>query len=97
MLRYTITMPARPPIGDLATREVTIRLNDVAEVRPLPPDAPSFQFDVDVSVSVNITLVDIDTSGNRSAPSSALAFVSKDEIPPPVPGQLAVGFVEQIS
>src|SRR5262245_23735810 len=66
VLRYTINMPPRPPIGDLATREVTIQLNGVPEVRPLPPDAPSFQFDTDVDVAVNITMVDIDTSGNRS-------------------------------
>jgi hypothetical protein len=96
VLRYTITMPPKPSIGDLATREVTIQLNGVPEVRPLQPDDASFQFDTDPGVSVNITLVDIDTSNNRSAPSQPLAFVAEDTVPPPAPGQLSVGTVEQI-
>ena len=96
MLRYTIDMPPKPPITDLASREVTITLNAVADVRTLAPDDASFQFDTDVGVAVSITLVDIDTSGNRSAPSPALSFTATDTVPPPVPGGLAVAQVEQI-
>jgi len=96
VLRYTIDMPPKPPIADLASREVTITLNAVTDVRTLAPDDTTFQFDTDVGVAVSITLVDIDTSGNRSAPSPALTFTATDTVPPPVPGGLSVGNVEQI-
>jgi len=96
VLRYTIDMPPKPPIADLASREVTIVLDGTSDVRTLMPDDASFQVDTDVGVQVSITLVDIDTSGNRSQPSVPLAFMAQDTVPPPVPGGLAVGKVEQI-
>src|SRR5262245_49258840 len=96
MLRYTITLPPAPAIADLAAREATIGLDTVNTVRLLEPVATTFQFDTEPGVAVDITLVDIDTSGNRSAPSPSLAFVASDTVPPPVPGQMAVGSVEQI-
>src|SRR5262245_48303923 len=96
VLRYTISMPAKPSIGDLANREVTISLNNVPTIRTLHPDDTSFQFDTDDGVNVSIVLVDIDTSGNRSAPSAPLAFTAEDTIPPPTPGALGVSNVEQI-
>ena len=96
MLRYTITMPSKPPIADLANREVTISLNGSPTVRLLAPDDASFQFDTDAGVNVSLVLVDIDTSGNRSDPSDPLAFVASDTVPPPQPGGLSVANVEQI-
>jgi hypothetical protein len=96
VLRYTINMPPKPAIADLATREVTIQLNANSSIQNLAPDDATFQFDTDVGVNVSLTLVDIDTSGNRSAPSDPLAFTASDTVPPPVPGQMSVGSVEQI-
>src|SRR5262245_45486504 len=96
MLRYTVQMPPAPAIGDLNVREVVVVLNSAQEVRPLPPTQASFQFDTEPGVSVSITLTDIDTAGNRSAPSAPLAFTATDTVPPPQPGGLSVGSVEQI-
>src|SRR5215831_11275069 len=96
VLRYTIKLPAKPAIADLATREVTIALDAKTDVWALLPDTADFVFDTDVGVLVSITLIDIDTSGNRSAPSPALTFTATDTVPPPVPGGLAVANVEQI-
>jgi hypothetical protein len=97
MLRYTVNMPPKPPIEDLATREVTITLDsNPPDVRSLQPDTATFQFDCERNVNVQIWLVDIDSSGNRSAQSPTLSFVATDTIPPPVPGQLSVATVEQV-
>src|SRR5262245_16698286 len=96
MLRYTIQMPPAPAIGDLNVREIVVSLNTAQEVRPLPPTQASFQFDTEPGVAVSIVLTDIDTAGNRSAPSAPLAFTATDSVPPPQPGGLSVGSVEQI-
>src|SRR5262245_19231700 len=96
VLRYTINLPPKPAIGDLASREATIQLDADSSVKSCQPNDTSFQFDTDAGVNVNITLVDIDTSGNRSAPSVPLVFTATDTVPPPVPGGMSVGTVEQI-
>lgn len=96
MLRYTVDLPPKPPIADLDIREVTLKLDNTTQTITCHPDDVTFQFDTDVNVHVNITLVDIDTSGNRSAPSAALDFVATDTIPPPAPGGMVVEKVEQI-
>jgi len=96
MLEYTVNMPPKPDISDLATREVTILLDAKPDVRKLEPEATTFKFVCEPGVQVNITLVDIDTSGNRSERSDALAFEATDTIPPPVPGGMSVGSVEQV-
>jgi len=96
MLRYTIDLPPKPAIADLATREVTIVMDGISDVRALGPDIVNFVVDTDPGTAVTITLVDIDTSGNRSAPSAPLNFTATDTVPPPVPGGLAVEKVEQI-
>ena len=95
MLRYTINMPPAPAISDLDSREVTIKLDAASTVKTLAPTDTSFQFDTDRGVNVTLSLVDIDTSGNRSQPA-VLTFVATDTIPPPVPGQMSVGNVEQL-
>jgi len=96
MLRYSINMPPRPPIADLATREVTQSLDAILTVRPFPADALTFTVDADAGVQIVLSLVDIDTSGNRSDPSAPLSFVATDTVPPPAPGGMAVAKVEQI-
>ena len=96
VLRYTVDMPPRPAIGDLATREVTAVVDATKTIKPLAPDAASFTLDVEAGAAVSISLVDIDSSGNRSGASPALEFTAEDTVPPPVPGGLAVGKVEQI-
>lgn len=96
MLRYTINMPPAPAISDLGSREVTIKLDSATSVKTLMPTDTTFQFDCDRDVNVTLTLVDIDTSGNRSAPSPALNFVATDTVPPPIPGLMSVGDVEQL-
>jgi len=96
MLRYTVNFPPRPPIADLATREVTQQLNGESAVRPFPPEAVDFTVDCEAGTLVSLSLVDIDTSGNRSDPSAPLAFTATDTVPPPAPGGMAVARVEQI-
>lgn len=96
MLQYTINMPPKPPISDLAKREVTINLDSESDVRELQPDDATFKFVTDPGVHVECWVVDIDTSGNRSEQSESLAFVATDTVPPPVPGGMSVGKVEQV-
>jgi len=96
MLKYTVNMPPKPDISDLASREVTINLDAEQDVRSLQPDDATFQFLTDPGVHVECWLVDIDTSGNRSEQSESLAFVASDSVPPPVPGGMSVGKVEQV-
>src|SRR5215471_12255361 len=76
MLRYSVNMPPRPPIADLATREVTQSLDAVLTVRPFAPDTLTFTVDADAGTQVVLTLTDVDTSGNRSDPSAPLSFVA---------------------
>jgi hypothetical protein len=96
MLRYTVNMPPRPPIADLATREVTQQLNAETAVRPFPPEAADFTVDAEAGTLVSLSLVDVDTSGNRSDPSAPLSFTATDTVPPPAPGGMAVAKVEQV-
>jgi len=96
MLRYTVNLPPAPNIDDLATREAHISVDGTETIQTLAPDATFFAFDVDRNKSVSLTLVDVDTSGNKSDPSEALAFTSTDTVPPPVPGGMSVAKVEQV-
>ena len=96
MLQYTVNMPPKPDISDLDHREVTVVLDSNPDIRKLPPDTAMFKFHCEPGTQVNITLVDIDTSGNRSERSEPLAFTATDTVPPPVPGGMSIGSVEQI-
>ena len=95
-LKYTVSMPPKPAISDLDTREVTISLNAAEDVKNLKPDETSFQFVTEAGVAVELWCVDIDTSGNRSEKGPVLAFTATDSVPPPAPGGMTVSAVEQV-
>jgi hypothetical protein len=95
-LKYTINLP---PAGasDVASREVTVVVDAAPpEVTVLPGDAATFVRNFEHGQNVSVTLVDVDAADNRSPPSPALGFTATDTFPPPAPGALAVGDVEQV-
>src|SRR4051812_36980270 len=97
MLRHHIQLPPEPTIDDLDHREATIKIGDTEPtVLSISKGSTEFTVDTDRNVSVTISLVDVDTSGNKSAPSDPLTFTATDTVPPPQPGTLAVASVEQV-
>ena len=67
-LKYTVDMPPKPSISDLATREVTISLNAAEDIKNLNPDDTSFTFITEAGVSAHHFLpVDILPVCSRSS------------------------------
>jgi hypothetical protein len=97
VLRYTFALPTAPQIDDLDHRELNVTVGENPPVVVnLAPNLTETFYDFDRDMNVNITLVDVDTSGNKSAPSDPLAFKTTDTVPPPQPGGLTVTKVEQV-
>lgn len=95
-LKYTIALP---PAGasDVTARELTVTVGEgPSAVVQLDGKATRYELTVERDVAVALVLVDVDGSGNKSQPSPTLAFVSKDTVPPPAPGELGVEKVEQL-
>lgn len=96
-LRYTFALPAEPSIDDFDRREANVSIEGgESDVHTIPKGSAEFTHDFDRDKVVTITLVDVDTSGNKSAPSTALTFTSTDTVPPPQPGGLTVKSIEQV-
>ena len=97
VLRYTFTLPPAPAIDDLAGRRALVKVGDADPVVvTLAPTAATFTYDFDRDVAVKVTLRDVDTSGNVSPDGPPLEFVATDTVPPPAPGAVAVGLIEQV-
>jgi len=97
MLRHHIQLPPEPQIDDLDHREITVKLGDAdPNTQSIAKGSTEFVLDTDRGVAVTLFLVDVDTSGNKSAPSDPLSFTAVDNVPPPQPGVLAVKSVEQV-
>jgi len=95
-LKYTINLP---PAGasDVGQREVTTTVNsDPPKTTALPETATTYVDTFQNGDNVSIVLVDVDKAGNRSQPSDPLGFTATDTFPPPKPGELAIGNVEEV-
>jgi hypothetical protein len=97
VLRYTFTLPPEPSIDDFDHREANVAIEgSESDVHTIAKGETTFKHDFDRDKNVTITLVDVDTSGNKSAPSEPLTFTTTDTVPPPAPGTLSVQGVEQV-
>lgn len=97
MLRYHFSLPPEPAIDDLDHREAEFTVDGgAAQTVNVPKGATEFTVDFDRNAAVIITLKDVDTSGNKSAPSDPLSFTATDTVPPPTPGGLGVSSIEQV-
>jgi len=95
-LKYTIQLPP-PGASDVVSREVTATVNaDPPKTTALPGSALEVVELFQHGDNVSIVLVDVDGAGNRSQPSDPLGFTAADTFPPPKPGELAIGNVEQV-
>lgn len=89
-LKFKVNLPPSKA-HDLASRELRVMRNSGAEeVVTLDGTAQNYQLMAERGDAVSVVLVDIDTSGNRSLPSSPLLFVARDTVPPPQPEGLSV-------
>lgn len=94
-LVYTIGLP---PAGaaDVTKRKLSVTIGEgPTQVVELDGSATSHLLAVERDLPVSLQLTDVDGSGNESQPSPVLAFTSRDTVPPPAPGELAVTGVSQ--